>query len=230
MVVATIGCKTNDSESKSPPKGAQPSESAALRTVDAFDGVEVRAAVDLTVTEGEPQVVTIDAPPDVLPNVTTSVQNRMLSIGCTGTKSEQCRSIRAHVTAAKFKKLIVKGSGDIHATGPLRGSLELSIKGSGNVDLPVDMTSLAVQITGSGSAKFEGKAAALTVEVKGSGDLSAATLEAEKVSVNVAGSGNVDLSAAAELSVSIAGSGNVTYAGTPTLNKQITGSGTLSAK
>ena len=64
-----------------------------------------------------------------------------------------------------------------------------------------------------------------SVEILGSGDYLAGGLKSSTATLQVAGSGNSQVSASATLNVTILGSGDVAYSGDPTLNASITGSG-----
>ena len=63
-----------------------------------------------------------------------------------------------------------------------------------------------------------------------SGDVEAASLDADEVSVRIAGSGDAEVTARKTLAVSIAGSGDVRYRGDPKLTRSIAGSGTVARR
>ncbi len=106
----------------------------------------------------------------------------------------------------------------------LDGSIDARIQG-----LRGEMVKLA--LSGSGKAVLEGKVKNLELEVSGSGKVSAQKVEAETVTVKVAGSGEVALCATGKLKADIAGSGTIAYYCNPAeVVENVAGSGELVKK
>ena len=105
---------------------------------------------------------------------------------------------------------------------------ELRVRGSGDaVILGAEGDELLLTIQGSGSIEAHGEVERLSVDIAGSGELRLTELKAGSVGVEIAGSGDVEVDATEELSVSIAGSGDVRYEGNPRVRKSIAGSGAV---
>ena len=64
--------------------------------------------------------------------------------------------------------------------------------------------------------------------ISGSGNVHTRALEADDVTLNVAGSGDADVTARKTLTVSIAGVGNVKYVGDAAVKSSIAGRGSVS--
>jgi putative autotransporter adhesin-like protein len=64
----------------------------------------------------------------------------------------------------------------------------------------------------------------------GSGDLELAKLPVERATVEISGSGDIEVDATRTLDVRISGSGSVAYHGNPEVKKSISGSGGLIKK
>ena len=94
----------------------------------------------------------------------------------------------------------------------------------------VGTDSFEVTITGSGRVDLTGTSADLVVEVTGSGDFDGRGLESAMGTVTVSGSGSVLVNVTNDLTVQITGSGDVEYMGNPTLHETITGSGNVSRR
>jgi len=75
--------------------------------------------------------------------------------------------------------------------------------------------------------RIGGKVDGFTASIAGSGDIRASDLEAQRVKVTIAGSGDAILWARESLQVKIAGAGDVRYYGDPTVEKTIMGSGSV---
>ncbi|PHN00870.1 head GIN domain-containing protein [Flavilitoribacter nigricans] len=104
----------------------------------------------------------------------------------------------------------------------------LSIAGSGSIigkDAFNGLDRLDIAIAGSGDVKFAGSARKVSVSIAGSGNVQVENLKTEDCKVDIAGNGDCSIEVTEALSVSIAGSGDVKYKGSPRLNTSIAGSG-----
>ena len=68
---------------------------------------------------------------------------------------------------------------------------------------------------GSGDIELKGNVDTLKADIVGSGDLEAKKLKANKATLSVSGSGDMDVFVSQELSATISGSGDVTISGNP---------------
>ncbi len=104
----------------------------------------------------------------------------------------------------------------------------VTLAGSGNVAIEgVARQHLTLALGGSGDLRCRGTTDRLSVDVAGSGRMNLFGLAAGDVKVDVSGSGGVETFAAQKLAVSIAGSGKVLYRGEATLSSSIAGSGSV---
>lgn len=123
---------------------------------------------------------------------------------------------------------VVSRSSALHATIDVAALERLVLAGTGAVsgELP-PAPQLTVELDGSGRARLDAlQAGRLVLSVAGSGDLQVAG-RADRLSVSIAGSGNVDADRlrADEGTVSITGSGNAAVAVRQALTVAIVGSG-----
>jgi hypothetical protein len=117
--------------------------------------------------------------------------------------------MRVKATTPALDAIVIRGSSDVDVKGLTGDKFEL-------------------QVDGSGDAKASGKVATLVAKVNGSGDLNLADVEARDATVEISGSGDVDVWATESVVVSVAGSGDVTYRGDPKkVTKSVAGSGSV---
>ena len=128
---------------------------------------------------------------------------------------------------SRLKQVDIKGSADISTEKNLETkALNVSIYGSGDARLAVNVSSLALEVVGSGDIRVSGRAKNLSIDISGSGDVEVPKLKAEKAVIKVNGSGDVSAYVTEDLDVSITGSGDVTVKGNPKRVKhKINGSG-----
>ncbi|MCB9286325.1 MAG: DUF2807 domain-containing protein [Lewinellaceae bacterium] len=123
-------------------------------------------------------------------------------------KSWKGNGVTVYVTMPNISGLAIGGSGSIIVKDEFNelGDLNLSIGGSGDIEIA-------------------GKAKNVKVSIAGSGDVKASGLSGNKCEVSIAGSGDAKVGEMKALEVSIAGSGDVGYKGEPKVSKSIVGSG-----
>ncbi len=200
------------------------------RTVDAFHSVKLGGWGNLYVTQDGKSEIHIEAEDNVLPLLQTYVRDGVLVIEHERFKCITPRKpVDVYVSMEEVKRLSLSGSGKIIGqTEIISDSLEVSVSGSGDINLEVETEELKTTISGSGDAKLKGDATTHDITISGSGDIESYELDTEKSTVKVFGSGKTEVSVSNELDVTIAGSGDVYYKGDPAnLNTQISGSGKM---
>lgn len=192
------------------------------RPVGAFDEIEVRGPIDVVLAPGSDAALSFEANEAILPHLTATIEDRRLILDLDACV-EGPATIRADVTFKELTGLTVAGSGDVHATKPIRArALGIAINGSGDVVVAVETGELAVAINGSGDAELTGTTKAQRVAVRGSGEVRAKKLRAHSAEVVVNGSGQVTVYADQDLTAATTGSGQVIYYGKP---KKVLGNG-----
>lgn len=179
------------------------------RQVSGFTGIELSGNGEVTIEQGETESLTIEADDNVLPVLTSEVNDSVLELGTKPRTTVRTRNpIRYRVTLKDLTSIELSGSG--------------SVSGA---DLQVN--ALRVDISGSGTMNLAGVADQQEVEMSGSGQYGAAELLSRSVTIEISGSGNATVAASDQLRVEISGSGTVAYSGEPTIDQSISGSGRL---
>ncbi len=206
------------------------------RSVEAFTAVEFRVPGTLHLRQGSDRSVEIEAPPAVLDQFETGVDDGTLELpvdsddtlfgGLFGDDVSVDEKVDVYVTAPTIESVSLAGSGEIVGENQIEGeTFGLSVAGSGRTRLDVNAEELDVQVAGSGTTMLKGQTDALTTNIAGSGDLQAADLETRTMEVSIAGSGDVEVHVTDELDASIFGSGDVHYRGQPSVSTSSFGSG-----
>lgn len=106
-----------------------------------------------------------------------------------------------------------------------------SLAGNGDCEIAgIDQDSFSVSLSGSGDVRAVGRTDHLSVDVSGSGNLELSGLKAREANVVVTGSADLALHVSEALTVNITGSADVEYEGGPDVNATITGSGSVSVR
>lgn len=198
------------------------------RPVSDFNQVRFLLSGDATITQGDQASLTIEADENILPLITSEVQDGRLTIRLKNGYSIDTHSpIRYTITMKDITGIEIVGSSDVTTHGPIQsGDLALRIPGSGSITIN-DLTASSVtsDIAGSGTISLKGTISSQEVSMAGSGSVNSPDLQSETARVNLGGSGEITLWATSTLEVTILGSGNVEYYGSPQVTQKIAGSG-----
>ena len=203
------------------------------RGVSGFHGVEVSGAAEATITQGDSEGLVVEAEDNLLPLIESTVGgDGILRLGFkphTG-RIESKETVVFKLSARALDRLVLSGSGTIHAPSLTADKARLEVPGSGEITVDrVQTGDVTLVLAGSGKVKLAGKSGRQTIEVDGSGDYLGTGLETDDAKVEINGSGAVELRAARTLAVEINGSGSVRYHGNPAVRKQVNGSGAVEA-
>ncbi len=165
------------------------------RDVGAFTRIDIVAALEVNVTVGKPQKVTVTIDDNLLDNVKTRVHDGTLEITTRRSYSTDEMG-RIDIQVEKLEEVTLRGSGDVKVANLDGDKFDFVLAGSGNFNA-------------------DGKINELSVTLEGSGDVDTRKLVAQNVNVVISGSGNVRVLAHSSLDGTVNGSGNIEYTGEP---------------
>ena len=200
-------------------------------TVEAFHGIVVEGAMNVMITQGSTQQVSVEAQENIAALVTTKVNKGVWTIGAGNKGYTTSKPFVVHIVASAIDVVRIEGSGDVTGQGLFASEVvDLDIEGSGNITMAFKTGSLEAEIQGSGNVILSGECDRLKATVEGSGNVQAQKLTCAQAEVRIAGSGGISLNASESLSATIEGSGDVVYTGKPAqVKKQEAGSGRVRA-
>lgn len=195
-------------------------------TLGEFTGIDLDVSATVFVTQGEEFQVTAEGQENIINMLELDINNDVWEIDYDQNCVGRHNGLSIYVTMPAVERLEVNGSGEIISENVLEAStMDLRIKGSGDMDLALAVSELNTRIDGSGGMKLEGTADDIEVVIRGSGDLKGFDLDVLRADVNVDGSGDVELSVSEFIRVEIDGSGDVFFRGDADLESDINGSG-----
>jgi len=180
------------------------------REVASFASISTQGAFDIQVVCQKPVSLEIEGDDNILPLITTEVNNNVLYI-----KNIQGYSVRepikVRISVPNLDGITVSGAGKTDISGIKNDKFE--IDSSGAPTIKVSGATKVVDIDTSGAAKID-----------------TSKLQASRAVVDSKGVSRVDLSAADQLDVTISGPSHVTYKGDPVVNKTVHGPGSVEKK
>lgn len=208
------------------------------RAVSGFHAIENIGSIDLEISIGNTESLKIIGNKEVIDLVETQVKNGTLviSIKKDGQRFfnnwKVNKNLLIQISAKSLNALSQRGSGNIVVNNPIKGDkFDLSLTGSGDITVPVNVSTLAATIVGSGDISMQGTATSADVSVSGSGDFDGGSLKTQDANAKISGSGDIDIYVSNALNAQLSGSGDISYGGNPKqVNKRKSGSGEISSR
>jgi hypothetical protein len=209
-------------------KGTGPIVKKSLNVND-FQGFGLAISGNVFVQQGSKQSVTVEGQQNIIDNMVLVVENGYWKIRF-NQNVRNLEKLNIYITIPTLNAANLSGSGDIKGQGLFKnlGDLQVSISGSGNINLEVEANAVDSKVSGSGNIKLGGKASSINLAISGSGDIFTKELEVNSAQVQISGSGNANVYAKDNLNVKVSGSGDVYYRGRPRLTSKVSGSGEVS--
>lgn len=173
------------------------------RDLEAFSKVEFDGLMEVTITVGEKQSVSITASSEkYLRNVETRVRNGTLRVDMDLDEDRGFFSffkdveVQVVITVPSLDSVEMDGLGDLTIKNVDSDNFELSLDGMGTVDI-------------------DGRCKTATFEMDGMGDLNARNFKCERVRISIDGMGDAEVYASEYVDVELDGFGDVDVYGDP---------------
>ncbi|HEX2934525.1 MAG TPA: head GIN domain-containing protein [Bacteroidales bacterium] len=123
--------------------------------------------------------------------------------------------------------LYLNGAGNMDIMSEFNNLNQLSIKGSGKINLHANTITdkLDISIYGAGDIIAIGKTTDLSANIYGAGNVYLKNMQATNAVCSISGMGNITVHADSNLDATIKGIGNIEYYGSPNLKTSISGVG-----
>lgn len=201
------------------------------RKVGSFDYVSLGVSADLVITQGSSNSLVLEGDADDLENIETYVKDGKLKIRTENNSwfGDNMGDVKIYVTLVNFRGASVSGSGEITNSNNLKGNdINLSVSGSGEIEIYVDCKNIDAHISGSGEIYLEGKSDEIELHISGSGDLNSIEMQVNRIEAHISGSGSAKVNVKDEIDAHISGSGKIRYEGNPSkIREKVSGSGSV---
>lgn len=206
----TFGNNINYGNNRTKGSGVVKEESRAVAN---FSRVLLALPAKVTLSQGLTESLTISADDNLLPLMTTRVDNGELIIeGDKARGFSTKETINIRLTVKSLNAIKIHGSGDLIGDQLKSDKLDIAIAGSGDVQFnAVRADQFTVEIKGSGDVKVDNIVSkSVNASIHGSGDIRMPSLQATQVTISVNGSGDVSAGGHADkVAIEVLGSGDV---------------------
>lgn len=197
--------------------------------ITGFNGVYAGIDGDVYFTQDSVYKVEIVGQSNIISQVETKVENGILNMSFRPLANiGRHDRLRAYISAPAAYNLGINGSGSLKVLQPLISSdLILKVNGSGDVYVSqLSGGNLYGTISGSGNMSVGGGQVRYeSLQISGSGSIDMLNILTRQCDTRTSGSGTTKVNVSDELNVNISGSGDVYYLGNPVIHSDISGSG-----
>ena len=200
--------------------------------MESFTSIVFLGAGYLIIEQGNEASLIVRADENVIENIKTEVLDKELNLTISRSLTDiflYRKTIPTYiVTVTELDKITIIGSGSVQSNGISTDKLELSLDGSGNVQMKIESGEIVSRIFGSGAYTLTGTTTRQIIHIIGSGSYKAPHLQSLQAGVRITGSGDVLVNVREELNASVIGSGEIRYIGDPFISEEsVQGSGTI---
>jgi len=193
------------------------------RAVSSFSGLSVGNGIDVYLTQGNAEKLTIEANGVDEKDVISEVRNGTLklSVERRGMNFGRNRYVKAYVTFRQLSNLAAAGGASVIGQGKL-SFRDLNVSAAGGADVKLNLTADELNASAAGGADLvlEGTARTLNADGTGGADLDARKLTAETGNANSSGGSDVYIYATRELNLKASGGSDIYYYGPARVSSQ----------
>ncbi len=185
------------------------------RAVSDFSGVRGSAGMDVYLTEGDENLVVVEADENLMEVIETYVEGNTLKISTTKSIGKS-KSRKVHVTFKSLDKIEASSGADVTSNSIIR-SETLSLDSSSGADLEVEIFAKEVYInTSSGSdLKVSGRANRVIADASSGSDLRARALETKSCRAEASSGATISITVLDQMEGSASSGGDIRYYGNP---------------
>jgi hypothetical protein len=227
LILIYIGCKKPGCFENAGPTVTVSRPASSFRRIDLFDNV------DLILTQDSIEAIKIVAPKNIEPNISTQIQNGVLTIR----NNTDCKWLRSsnekpvvYINIKALDHFEYSGSGEVHSANTIVANAIsfYSATGAGNVDITLDAKQLTVNVEyESADFIFHGKADLAYCYAGSRGTLGLKDLVVKRLVIGYASVRDLFVNATDAIEANIYHTGNIYYRGTPVIATTYYSSGRL---
>ena len=199
------------------------------RTVAAFTRIHASRAIDIDFTPAASCSVTVEAPDDLLPKITTECSSGTLNISLDGSCSNINEPLKVHLQGPSLEAADLSGACSFELKSPLNGTdFHLDLEGASSFNGTLYMKSINASLTGASEADLEGMTNNLTVDLSGASSLSAEKLSSVVSVVKAEGASEAGVRADSAIDAQASGASSISYKGKPvSIRKESSGASSI---
>lgn len=200
---------------------AQSSKNVSVKN---FNGITVSSGIDVYLTQGTTETLTIKGDADLIKGVivTQSGTNILIKYkdGVNWGRMFKNQSIKVYINFKNISNLTSSGGSDVFSEGTIKTDL-LNLRASGGSDLKLSLAvkDLSLNISGGSDADLKGSGENMNATASGGSDINAFGYIVNYAKVNVSGGSDASIYVNKGLEAGASGGSDVNYKGNAALKK-----------
>jgi hypothetical protein len=189
------------------------------RSVSEFTGLKVSTGIDVFITQGETQLVVVEADENLQEWIRTEVNGTVLHI-YSEKVIRSAKTKKVNITCKTIDKIDVSSAGDVTGLNKFKtDKLDIELSSAGDLKFEVDANEIDISLSSAGNADLKGTTHILKTDLSSAGDLNAFELEAKIGDITVSSAGNAQVFITEEASFRSSSAGNIHYKGEPRIKE-----------
>lgn len=185
------------------------------RTAGSFVGVSTSSAIDVMLSQGDNNSITVEADENLHEYIITEIKDGTLHV-YTDANIREAEMKRVHVTMKEINRVSSSSAGDVLGLTPIKtDNLKLSASSAGDIKLEVYSQALDLNVSSAGDITLSGEVNMLDANLSSAGDLNAYNLKTREADVTASSSGDADVYVTEKLRARASSAGDVNYKGDP---------------
>jgi len=199
------------------------------RAVASFTRVRSDCELDVQLTQGDQQSLTVSLDSNLQDLVQTSVDGDTLYLNLKDNVDQTVDGPHILITVPQLSAAKLAGSGSMTlAFDEPEQPLDLYLSGSGDLRFTGNTAALGARLSGSGNIQLEGETSDVDMALSGSGEIRGQGLTAASAAIDLSGSGRISATVQDSVKITLSGSGQIDLYGHAALDSyRDTGSGDL---
>lgn len=195
------------------------------RDVAEFSGIRVGSGIDVFVTQGEPQVVRVEADENLQDWIRTEVEGSVLHIYVDKT-IRIAESKKVHITCKAIDRLDISSAAEVTGLSRFKTEqLDIDLSSAGKLKFEVDADEIRLSASSAAKADLKGSTGKINADMSSAGELAAFELESKACEISVSSAGKARIKVTEEASFRASSGGNIHYTGEPNIRDINTSSG-----
>jgi len=185
----------------------------------------VGSGIDVLVTQGEPQVVQVEADENLQEWIRTEVEGSVLHI-YVEKSIRMAESKKVHITCKTIDRLDISSAGEVTGLSRFKtDKLDIDLSSAGKLKFEVDAGEIRLSASSAAKADLTGTAQSINADMSSAGELVAFELESKICDISVSSAGKARVNVTEEASFRASSGGNIHYTGEPKIRDINTSSG-----
>jgi hypothetical protein len=185
------------------------------RTASGFNGIRVSSGIDVYLTQGDKESITVEADENLHEYIITEVKGDVLHV-YSDVNIRHAEMTRVHVTIKNVTSLKTSSAGNIIGESPVKtDNIELGTSSAGDIKIELYAKTADIDISSAGDISLSGEADILKANLSSAGDLYAYDFKTKEADVSVSSAGNAQLFVTENLKARASSAGDINYKGDP---------------